>query len=240
MKRHLTCAAAELPIATNELLVQEETTKAVIEELAAEASILLAADGSHWVGARKYPHREVDLRGTGHSFVIRNKADESVLGEIDYVRCFKECHPGAVYLHRGKTWLIKDLDLDGHEVHATRENVNYFTRTMGNKTTEILKIYETVSLKNLRASFGYLRVTDTVTGYQRRLVAGQKLIGTESLDLPPLIFETEDCGSRYRCRSRSRLKGNSITSWAAFMPWSMRASPSFRYWSCAIVMTWAA
>ena len=191
MKRHLICAAAELPIATHEILVQEETTKAVIEELAAEASLLLAADGSHWVGARKYPHREVDLRGTGHSFVILNKADESVMGEIDYIRCFKECHPGAVYLHRGKTWLIKDLDLDGHEVHATRENVNYFTRTMGNKTTEILKTYETVSLKNLRASFGYLRVTDTVTGYQRRLVAGQKLIGTESLDLPPLIFETE-------------------------------------------------
>jgi DEAD/DEAH box helicase domain-containing protein len=191
MKRHLVCGAAELPIATNEALVQEEAVKAVIEELEADASLLLSADGSHWVGARKYPHREVDLRGTGQSFVIRNRKDESAMGEIDYIRCFKECHPGAVYLHRGKTWLIKDLDLDGHEVHAMRKNVNYFTRTMGNKTTEILKIYETVNLKNFRASFGYLRVTDTVTGYQRRLVAGQKLIGTESLDLPPLIFETE-------------------------------------------------
>jgi DEAD/DEAH box helicase domain-containing protein len=191
MKRHLVCSAAELPIATNESLVQIETVKDVIEELAAEALLLLSADGSHWVGARKYPHREVNLRGTGQSFVIRNRQDERVMGEIDYIRCFKECHPGAVYLHRGKTWLIKDLDLDGHEVHASRENVNYFTRTMGNKTTEILRTYETVSLKNFRASFGYLRVTDTVTGYQRRLVAGQKLIGTESLDLPPLVFETE-------------------------------------------------
>ncbi|MBE9520448.1 MAG: DEAD/DEAH box helicase, partial [Proteobacteria bacterium] len=191
MKRHLVCGAAELPIGTDEALVQEDAVKAVVKELEAEAALLLSADGSHWVGARKYPHRQVDLRGTGQSFVIRNSKDEGIMGEIDYIRCFKECHPGAVYLHRGKTWLIRDLDLDGHEVHAVRKNVNYFTRTMGNKTTEILKTYQSVSLKNFRASFGYLRVTDTVTGYQRRLVAGQKLIGTESLDLPPLIFETE-------------------------------------------------
>jgi DEAD/DEAH box helicase domain-containing protein len=62
---------------------------------------------------------------------------------------------------------------------------------MGNKTTEILETYQTADLQNFRVSFGYLRVTDTVTGFQRRLVAGQKLISTEQLDLPPLVFETE-------------------------------------------------
>jgi DEAD/DEAH box helicase domain-containing protein len=62
---------------------------------------------------------------------------------------------------------------------------------MGNKTTDILKIDQTKELENFRVSFGYLRVTDTVTGFQRRLVAGQKMISTEALDLPPLIFETE-------------------------------------------------
>jgi DEAD/DEAH box helicase domain-containing protein len=133
----------------------------------------------------------VDLRGSGRTFVIRNNTDGSALGEIDFMRCFKECHPGAVYLHRGRTWLITELDLETHEVTAVRKNVNYFTRTMGSKTTEILKIYNTVEKHNCRVSFGYLRVTDTVTGFQRRLVAGQKLISMEQLDLPPLVFETE-------------------------------------------------
>jgi DEAD/DEAH box helicase domain-containing protein len=62
---------------------------------------------------------------------------------------------------------------------------------VGSKTTEILNTYHTADLHNFRVSFGYLRVTDTVTGFQRRLVAGQKLISREQLDLPPLIFETE-------------------------------------------------
>ena len=191
VKRHLICAAAEQPIKTDELLIQDQGGLEVVEELVAEASLLLTADGKYWVGARKYPHREVDLRGTGQTFVIRNNTDNAVLGEIDYMRCFKECHPGAVYLHRGKTWIVTNLDLETHEVTGVRKNVNYFTKTMGNKTTVILKTYQTKELENFRVSFGYIRVTDTVTGFHRRLVAGQKLISTEALDLPPLIFETE-------------------------------------------------
>jgi DEAD/DEAH box helicase domain-containing protein len=191
VKRHLICAAAEQPIKRDESLVQDAAVREVLNELVEEASLLLTADENYWVGSRKYPHREVDLRGTGQTFVIRNHMDASALGEIDFIRCFKECHPGAVYLHRGRTWLITDLDLESREVTAVRKNVNYFTRTMGNKTTEILKTYHSAALHNFRVSFGYLRVTDTVTGFQRRLVAGQKLISMEQLDLPPLVFETE-------------------------------------------------
>ena len=191
VRNHLICAAAELPLKTGEPLIQNAVVREIVAVLAEEAYLLLTADGNYWVGARKYPHREIDLRGTGQTFVIRNKTDGSALGEIDYMRCFKECHPGAVYLHRGRTWLITDLDLESHEVTALRKNVNYFTRTMGNKSTEILKTYQTADLHNFRVSFGYLRVTDTVTGFQRRLGAGQKLINRELLDLPPLIFETE-------------------------------------------------
>ena len=191
VKRHLICAAAEQPIKTDEVIVGDAAVREVVAELVEEASLLLTADEKYWVGARKYPHREVDLRGTGQTFIIRNNTDRRALGEIDFMRCFKECHPGAVYLHRGKTWLISDLDLETHEVTAVRKNVNYFTRTMGNKTTEILKTYHTTEMHNFSVSFGYLRVTDTVTGFQRRLVAGQKLISMEQLDLPPLVFETE-------------------------------------------------
>ncbi len=36
-----------------------------------------------------------------------------------------------------------------------------------------------------------MRVTDTVTGFKRILVKGQRVIGVERLDLPPTVFETE-------------------------------------------------
>lgn len=191
IKNHLICSAAERPIDVDDPLFADKEVQEVIEELSQQGDLLLGADGKHWFTNRKYPHRQVDLRGSGKSFAIRNTRNNNLLGEIDGHRCMKECHPGAIYLHRGKTYLVKALDLEGHEVAASRKNVNYFTRPLGDKETEILDVYGSTELLNFKASFGYLRVTDTVTGFQKRLVKGQQLMSTHQLDLPPMVFETE-------------------------------------------------
>ena len=70
VRNHLICAAAELPLKTDEPLIQDDVVREIVAELAEEASLLLTADGNYWVGARKYPHREIDLRGTGQTFVV--------------------------------------------------------------------------------------------------------------------------------------------------------------------------
>lgn len=197
-KQHLLCAAAEAPLKAGELILAEPAAKEAVDELTAEAELLLGADGSTWYTGRKYPHRQVDLRGSGRSFTIRQAGEEGrELGRIDGLRCLKECHPGAIYLHRGETWLITALDLEGHQVTATRKNVNYFTRTRGSKETEILGTGRAVERQaqepglTYRVSLGRLKVTERVTGFQRRLVNGHKVISTEPLDLPPTVFETE-------------------------------------------------
>ncbi|MCK5340171.1 MAG: DEAD/DEAH box helicase [Desulfobulbaceae bacterium] len=190
MERHLVCAAAELPIPVDDPLLSG-SAGAVLSEMSEDGRVLLGHDGRAWFTNRKYPHREVDLRGSGKTFMIKTEGDLQLLGEIDAGRCQKECDPGAIYLHRGMTWLVTHLDPNGREVVVRRQNVNYFTRTQGQKETEILKIYATITRRNFRASFGFLRVTETVTGFQRRLVRGQRIISRQSLDLPPLVFETE-------------------------------------------------
>ena len=40
-------------------------------------------------------------------------------------------------------------------------------------------------------AFGRLRVTETITGYEQRSVADNRLLCVVPLDLPPLVFETE-------------------------------------------------
>jgi DEAD/DEAH box helicase domain-containing protein len=191
-ERHLLCAAAERPIPAADPLLAPAAVGRAVARMAARGDLLLGADGKHWFTGRKYPHREVDLRGSGRPFLIRLAgAKGAVLGEVDGSRCFRECHPGAVYLHRGETWLVTDLDLEAREVTVIPKKVHYFTRAMGSKETEILEIRGRVELCSFTASLGRLRVTDTTTGFQKRLVKGQKLIGTMPLDLPPQIFETE-------------------------------------------------
>lgn len=197
-RQHLLCAASETPLRAGEPMLASLGAQAAVAELVEEAQLLLGSDGRTWYTGRKYPHREVDLRGSGRSFVIREDGPGGrELGRIDGLRCLKECHPGAVYLHRGETYLISDLDLDGHEVIASRKKVNYFTRTMGSKETAILKVNAMVERPGRDGTFSYrialgrLRVTDQITGYQRRLVNGHKVIATLPLSLPPTVFETE-------------------------------------------------
>ncbi len=197
-RQHLLCAASETPLRAGEPMLASTGARSAVAELVEEAQLLLGSDGRTWYTGRKYPHRDVDLRGSGRSFVIREDGPGGrELGRIDGLRCLKECHPGAVYLHRGETYLIADLDLDGHEVIATRKKVNYFTRTMGSKETAILKVNAMVERQgrdgalSYRIALGRLRVTDQVTGYQRRLVNGHRVIATLPLSLPPTVFETE-------------------------------------------------
>ncbi len=189
--RHLLCAAAESPLACNEPILESGQHQEVMEQLAADGKLLLSAHGDIWFTSRKYPHKEVDIRGSGKSLVIREDISETIIGEIDGYRCQKECHPGAVYLHHGETWVVKSLDLNGREVRAKHRNVSWFTQPLTEKTTEILDVYERIGVKNIRGYRGRLRVTEQVIGYQQKLVRGQKTIGRHSLDLSPQVFETE-------------------------------------------------
>jgi DEAD/DEAH box helicase domain-containing protein len=192
MKHHLVCAAAELPLGhKKEPLVNESRIQGIVTELETEGRLLLSADGSRWFSNRKYPHRYTELRGSGLSYTIRSADDQSILGEIDGYRCMKECYPGAIYLHRGQTWLIKKLNTVGREVVAQRRRVNYFTRALGEKNTRILEVHQGRRHGAFTISTGRLRVTDIVTGFQRRMVNSQKLLSTESLEMEPCILETE-------------------------------------------------
>jgi DEAD/DEAH box helicase domain-containing protein len=189
--RHLICAAAESPLLGDEPLLALPPVQKAVAALCARGELLEAKSGGRFFTPRRYPHRQVDLRGSGRPFVIRNIVDNQQLGDIDGGRCFKECHPGALYLHHGRTWEVAELDLEGGQVLVRRKDANYFTRAMATKETEILEVLGALEVRAIKAWFGRLKVTDQVTGFQRKLIRGQKTIATEKLDLPPQVFETQ-------------------------------------------------
>lgn len=191
LARHLECAAADLSLKSNEAIIKNNAVKNCIAALEKNGRLLRSKDGSTLFSAEKYPQRKVSLRGTGNSLPILHKENGTNIGQIDWHRAFHETHPGAVYLHRGETFLIDDLNLETRTIEASPAKVNYFTRVRTDKTTEILEILAQCSIWSTQVFFGRLKVTEQVTGYERRLVQGQKSLGIVPLDLPPLEFETE-------------------------------------------------
>lgn len=191
MSQHVLCACAELPFNDNELLIASNEAREVIHNLALQSRILQSADGTTWYSARKYPQRHVSLRGSGTQLSIIQGNSGEIIGEVDSARAMKECHPGAVYVHRAKTWVVTTIDFESREVIVTEKKPSYFTRPMSSKNTKILGIDSTIMSYRARVSLGPLRVTEHVTGYQRRNNSTHKLIASYPLELPEQTIETE-------------------------------------------------
>ncbi len=191
MDQHLLCCAAENPLLIDELLLDSSIIKPRVDVLSRNGSLLETATGGRWISARKYPQRHISLRGGGKQMSIIDEENGEIVGEIDTARGMKECHPGAVYLHRATTWLVDTFDRLANEVIVHKETPKFFTRPMTEKRTEILEVLEQKSSFGVQVSFGRVRVTEKVTGYQKRHSVTQKLISTTALNLPEQIIETE-------------------------------------------------
>ncbi|MCH5277796.1 MAG: DEAD/DEAH box helicase [Desulfovibrionaceae bacterium] len=190
LARHLECAAAEMPLREGEIWLQSPAARAAVAGLERKGLLLRTADGLSWLAARKRPQRDVDLRGSGASFQIEDP-DGTVIGHVDAHQALRETHPGAVYLHRGRSHVIQELDPGARRVRAVPQSVNWHTRVRTSKATKILDVYASGQAFAAPVAFGRLRVTERISGYERRLNGSLRLLDIQPLELPPQIFETE-------------------------------------------------
>ncbi|HEY0513999.1 MAG TPA: DEAD/DEAH box helicase, partial [Thermoanaerobaculia bacterium] len=186
-RAHLVCAAAEMPLCGDDrdYLAPHQ---ARVEKLLRQGHLLAAADGDEIFSLRRRPQRHVNLRGTGETFAIL--AGGRTIGTVDGVRVLHECHPGAVYLHAGRQFLVEALEREERRVLAAAADLDYFTTPLTEKETEILEVLEERSEGPLQAWLGRLKVTERVVGFERKRIHGQEVIDQTPLDLPPVEFET--------------------------------------------------
>ncbi len=210
LQNHLECAAAELSLEYSEPFLESPAVQQGLQALELNGKLLRSRQGNLWFAARKSPHREVSLRGTGKSIPIFLEKTKQSLGEIDRHRSFFETHKGAVYLHRGKTYMVTAFDYKKGSVMAKRKDVHYYTRARSSKSTRIIRQRAQRQVAGTRMGFGVLKITEQVTGYDRRLTANQKSIGIVPLDLPKLEFETEGLWIEIPDRIRERIESARI------------------------------
>ena len=191
LRQHLLCAASELALEKDDDLIAGEDRQQAIRDLADSGQLLLTASGDKWVTSRRAPQRDVSLRGGGGQMAIIDGDSGEIVGEIDNARALKECHPGAVYLHRSTSWVVERFDLQGQEIVAHRQTPSYFTRPTSDKRTEIIEVLARKTTFAGEVCFGRVRVTERVTGYQKRNSHTQKLVTTVPLDLPEQTIESE-------------------------------------------------
>ena len=204
IRKHLVCAGAELPIRKDEGIYKIEELRPVIQELAAEALLTESKKGDVWYPKNRRPHRDVGIRAIGERFMLVNESGRAI-GELSGSRIFREAFPGAVYLHRGKQYQITELDIKRKRAVCRAVNLQYYTQVVSSETTEIIETTERRYLRNLPINWGRLRITQQITGYDRKRTFDNTRIASHLLDLPEHVFETEGLWTVLDNKTRSQI-----------------------------------
>ena len=190
VSKHLVCASAEIPLRTDESIIPVQNYTSLLDQLVSDGELLKSASGREWFSHRLNPHRLVDIRSAGEGFTIFEEETKRLIGQIGVPRVYSECHPGAIYLHRAEPYLVTHLDQGKREAWAKQAEVDYYTRALTEKETEILSVVRTQSFPHFTACYGRLKVTERVRGFEKRRIFGQDLLSVHELEMPSHVFET--------------------------------------------------
>jgi DEAD/DEAH box helicase domain-containing protein len=185
---HVRAAAFEAPI-------DDSDRETLGDEALARAALLPdlkeTKSGYIWAG-RDYPAARIGLRSTTpDTFGVVEAESGTVLGIVERERAYGTVHEGAVYLHLGESYLVRELDLQARTALVTPYRGDYYTQAKKETNTAIEEELRHERRCGLDLSFGRISVTERVVAYQKKSIRDQSTLETVELDLPETSFETE-------------------------------------------------
>ena len=181
---HLACAAYELPLGPDDERWWGDLLDEGVRDLVRDDCLVVREGRAYWAG-RGAPAWGVGLR-TGSSEEYRIADDDGhLIGTVDGSRAFSAVHPGAIYLHQGQAWRVRDLDLDDRVAWVEPSDGGETTQVRSETDIRILADEASRPIGPVTLHLGAVEVSERVVGYQRRDVHTRELLGNEALDLPP-------------------------------------------------------
>ncbi len=187
MGPQLLCAATELPIEEAEIALwsAHDVTASLIDD-----GLLRRRAGRYYPSPGVDPHPTVDIRGSAGGQVAILETDTGrLVGGVGAGRAPATVHPGAVYLHQGENYLVDSLDLEAAISFVHAEDPGYSTHAREVTDITVTGSGAHTDLGPVTLGVVPVAVTNTVTGYLRRTLAGEVLDFVE-LDLPPQHLPT--------------------------------------------------
>uniref|UniRef100_UPI0017FC9DD2 Zn-binding domain-containing protein n=1 Tax=Sporichthya sp. TaxID=65475 RepID=UPI0017FC9DD2 len=187
---HLCAAASESPLTEADLDLFGPTAELVLPAL--EQRGLLRRRPAGWFWTRRDPASALaDIRGTGGAPVRMCEADTGrLLGTVDAGSVHTQAHEGAVYLHQGRQFLVRSLDLEESVALVEPADTDY--STSAREVTDIAIVDPGRSRRwgPIEVRFGTVEVTNQVVSYLRKRLVSGEVIDETQLDLPPRHLRT--------------------------------------------------
>ena len=183
---HILCASAELPfVSENEKDFFGNNTEEILNNFIEEEMVKKTHAG--YIATVKATDL-VPLDSISDT-LFKVLCNQQLIETIPEERVFKEAHKGAVYFHKGETYLVKELDEQNSLVILDKRDVDYYTEPIVHTDLIILNELHHRFFNGVRISFGNVEVQEQVTGYEVKKY--DKIIGIQKLDYKPRKFKTQ-------------------------------------------------
>jgi DEAD/DEAH box helicase domain-containing protein len=192
LEPHLACAAYEQPLSHADEAWWPGLLEDGVRSLVLDDRLRIRPRGrgvrreplAVWAG-RGWPTHGIGLRGGSAQEVRIALADGTLIGTADLGRASSLVHPGAVYLHRGRSYRVLELDLDEGVALVHPFDGGEYTKPRTETQFSLLTTDATREVGRSQLSIGTVKVVSRVVGYRRHDVFTGELLGAEELFLPP-------------------------------------------------------
>ena len=191
---HLLAAAYEIPLSESDDGVSSAPRwRERAEALVGLGELRRGREGRYLPRGPRFPAGDISLRSASpDSVAIVERDSGELLGAVEAERAFTTVHPGAVYLHLGRSYEVRELDIEARRavgrrlrrrlVHAAQEGDGGVHRG-GRRARGRRRAWSSV--------FGEVSVTEQVMAFQRKSLTDHEVIDMVALDLPETNFPTQ-------------------------------------------------
>lgn len=128
----------------------------------------------------------LSLRGSPHVVKIKT-TDGEVIGERELPLALYELHPEAIYMHGGKTYLSKSLDVEKKvAIVEPVDAEDLVTSALEDMEPELVELYDEGDVEGVRYQYGKLKIRITAYGYALKRFTTEETLGEYTID--PLSY----------------------------------------------------
>jgi DEAD/DEAH box helicase domain-containing protein len=190
--QHLLAAAYEAPLGPDDDEILGEGWRERAERMVTAGELRRGRGERYLTRTGDFVASRIALRSSSaDSVAVIDVSSGEMLGNVEAERAFSTVHPGAIYLHLGRSYEVTELDTGSRRAIVRPFEGDYYTQVKKETEVYIEGIETQRSALGVELNFGTVSVSEQVIAYQRKRLGDNKVIDIVALDLPEQNFVTQ-------------------------------------------------
>jgi DEAD/DEAH box helicase domain-containing protein len=190
--QHLLAAAYEAPLGPEDDEILGEGWRERAERMVTAGELRRGRGERYLTRSGDFVASRIALRSSSaDSVAVIDASSGEMLGNVEAERAFSTVHPGAIYLHLGRSYEVTELDTGSRRAIVRPFEGDYYTQVKKETEVYIEGIENQRGALGVELSFGTVSVSEQVIAYQRKRLGDNKVIDIVALDLPEQNFLTQ-------------------------------------------------